>query len=1201
MIALLLSLLPVAPVVPPPAPDGLVELVTSHPGYEAAEFGAAREDLLAALEADPEAPWAALALAQIDLLEYSCPAPIEGERLLALVGRVTGPAATIRLRRLVQQESRRRRFSARPLGFEEIEGAGGEDLWHDFVREWRWIGPLGDLEHPAPLRAPAGDGPASGPRDVHRASWGEDLTWRPLRRERNELYVDPARQLPFAGAGVGYLAAFVECAERELTLEILCGGNFQAYWNGDLATEVLARGLGENQRRFVVDVRGNGGWNGLVLRFPNDGGSFSARVLTRAGRPVAGTELDADVVTGFPETPSAGPPAPRAPRPPGAGLERVAWMMEQAVVGRADRALAVGRPDDPAALRPWLRARHDVLQAVDYLPNEVQRRLQLEVESEMEATGGMFPSAVAARASRLAAEDKPAEALALFDELVAAHPRVPTYGLGRSFTLERIDPAGVLSRLADLELAERFPELPFAHARLASGCEAQGDLAGALEHYRRALEIGGNQPSIQLPAFALFAEARGEHLAWSQDQLARWRAEEPGNERPRRLQVRALEAVGDDAGLERHYRAAFAERPHLPRVANDLANFLAARGRAEEARELYGQIVARRPGSHAARGAMALYGIEDPAERFFAEFAPDRDEALAATDAARDASVAEMLDSGLVYLYPDGSSRHRMHTISLALDRKGTELLHEQAVAENTRLARVLKADGSVVEPVEVQGSWVMPSLDAGDAVELVWEEFRGGLPGVVPDLGWWRFASFEKPFVRSRYVLFVPDGLPGSLETFHFDGERETVRWEGGTVHVLQVADRARQKEEPLRPSYEEILPWLQYGADGDLAHVEAVWRDRVEVLSRVPADIELELERLVDEVGSIPDPRARAEAIHARVTERVLDFQGGGYAAQTWAARRGDPVFLLGTLFERAGLEVRWAVLETGVAPELDPNPAVAFENVRGWGGIALVAELDEPAWIFAGTGRGARLGTIPVESAGARVLFLDREGAELGEVPRSAIEDVWDSDLALRYVLGADGAASVTGTWRMTSAQGPQLREQVSQVGEVQRGAFARNLVGNFVPGLDLTDYEFVGLAERGGPLELAFEGRIPGFARAQGGEFTADLRLPPTQLSTGLGAAQRTWPLALRVSQRDRVRVRLVPGESWSVVGGPAPFAGERDGFSHTLEVSEDGDAREWRRTLLIRGPWIPADELGAFLQGAAEREREESRAVRLERR
>ena len=66
---------------------------------------------------------------------------------------------------------------------------------------------------------------------------------------------------------------------------------------------------------------------------------------------------------------------------------------------------------------------------------------------------------------------------------------------------------------------------------------------------------------------------------------------------------------------------------------------------------------------------VAELGDVDPAERFFEAFAPDRGAALARARDAADASVVEALDSGLLYVFPDGSTHARFTSIAFPADR----------------------------------------------------------------------------------------------------------------------------------------------------------------------------------------------------------------------------------------------------------------------------------------------------------------------------------------------------------------------------------------------------------------------------------------------------------------------------------------------------------------------------------------------------
>jgi hypothetical protein len=1177
--------------------------IVQHPGRWSGEYSAALHDLITRLEADPDSPLAAIALVELEDLARLADEPLDPARLQALAARTHGALASLRVRRLLVSAARRTRFSDEPYVL-------GLDVWPEFLSQWSVLGPFGPLDHPAPLHlGPEPGAPEQGVRVRHPSHFGPDLVWKPRPRVEGQLQVMPARGLPHPGDGLVYLRANVQL-DGDAWLELLCPGEYQVWWNGVRVLDLPARGPGQNQEREQVLVAGSPGWNELLVRMENRPGTrLSARfidLLSGLARVVPQRAASAEPCARpeFLEPSRSSQAADQgwAASPGRESLEAAVACLGYIAGGRADLALAAlpTGPVDPARARAWTRVRFEALVHSTHLPSEAKRRAILEVEGDMLTTGGLLPEAQAQRVMRLIKEDRPLEGLAELEALEARVPANPNYALLRVMGLGELDGTGVLALNELRRLRARFPKSGQVVALLASSLESSGDGALALDAWGAALALAGGANDVQERGLGALARAGGEPLARARAWIEAWRADDAGLRRPRELYELVLAVSGDDLGLEallRQELAAGLTRDTGARAS--LAGFLIARGRRGEARELLAEHLRREPGDHGARATLARLGGGHMAERFFAAFAPDRDEALAAAGSARDASIAEALDSGLVYLYPDGSSHERYHTITLALDRKGTELLHTEPVAEHARLARVLKGDGVVLEPSEVGGQWVMPFLEPGDGVELVWDQFTQGRPGTAPTIGWWRFASFEKPFVRSRYVIFVPDGLPGELRSFHFDGEHEQIDWEGGTVHVFLTRDRARQEEEPLRPSFEEILPWVQYGGDLPIDYIEAIWRDRDVQFSYLPADLALELAPLVSGLDSGGPPVARAQALFEAVTAHVLDFEGGALAAQVWPNRRGNPIFLLGALYELAGLEFEWAVLRRSVAPELDPEPAQAFEDLRGYDLPALRLAGESPTWVLAPAGRGMRFGAVPDNLAGAPVLVLAADGGRMEELPRDQLADSWDLDLEVAYDLQADGSAQVSGRARITTAQGPLMREQLSQASAVQRGGAARNLAGQMVPGLDLEQFDFPGLGDKGAAFEMTFTGRVPTFARERGGRYRVGLGIPPTGLATGLGAAQRRWPLALRVSRRDRVAVTIRGGQAWRVIAGPHAFHEQREGFLHELEVEEtDGS---WRavRTLTLRGPVFAPNEVPAFLARESELERETARPVELE--
>ncbi len=1171
--------------------------IVSHPLRWEGRFAEAAQDLVARLEERPASPLAATAWAEVSDLLHLADSALDPARLARILERTRGPLARLRAGELLVGAARRTRFSEHPF---TLEG----DIWKYAVRHWRVLGPFGPLDHPAPLRLPPGPGsPELGLTATHPSSFGVPLAWRPLERAANQLYVLPGRGMAHSGDGLVYLSAHLALAVPEALLEIDCPGEFQVWWNGELVFDLPARGPGRGESRFLVPVAGSG-WNELLIRTENRMGvRVAARIVAAGGQGMAAFEEWQG--EGIPPRPDYVAPHISVPADPmpAEGWGRALWALERVDRGRADQALAaVPREELSGELqRAWLRVRFEALARSSHLPDELLRRSLVAVEEEMEAAGGLLPEVWAQRVLRLTSEDKPEEALAELDALEAALPPCVTFALLRPMALAALDRTGVLALDELRRLRGLFPSSGRCASLLAERLERRGDPIGALPHWRAALAASGDDSEIQEQALGAMARAGGESLREARAWLEGWIEAAPDLRRPRELYQALLEASGADGELEELLRDRL-ERASAddPRPRRALSEFLISRGRFEEARGILESLLAADPGDHEVRAILSRLGQPSPAERFFQAFAPDREEALAAATGASDASIAEALDSGLVYLYPDGSSHERYHTITLALDRKGTELLHERDVAEHPLLAQVLKADGRVIEPSSVDGKWVMPSLEPGDAVELVWDQFTRGHAGSPPDIGWWRFASFEKPFVRSRYVIFVPDGLPAELRSFHFDGEHEELRFEGGTVQVFLVKDRPRQEEEPLRPSYEEILPWVQLGGDRPLAYAAAALRDRLEGFTHLPADLEGELRELVLSTRPQAPAAERARALFDAVTARVLDFGGSAVAAQVWPSRRGNPIFLLASLFRLAGIEFEWGALEKGIAPELDREPVRAFQDLRGFQLPVLRLAGEPPLWIPAPAGRGDAFGSIPPDLAGARVMVLQEDGGtRFEELPRDVLEDTWDQDTLVRYELAEDGSARVKASLRITTSQGSLLREQVLQAGDQQRAGAARSIAGQVVPGVDLERFDFPALATHGGPFEFTFEGRVPALARRSGETWRAALPLRPTGLATGLGPAERHWPLALRFSQRQRARVEI-RGEGWRLRSAPESFREERAGLEHSLEVESGECLLSVERRFIVRGAFFTPDEVPAFLADEARFEREIGRQVELER-
>lgn len=1209
---------------PTAIPAGPVEILLEHPGQQTGDLERIAQDWWRALSQEPRGPFALDFLDGLAELVRFDGSLVDGEDLVQLLPRLGAGAPRDRARGMLQALVVRRMFSTQPL---ELPAG----LYGDFIGNWELLGPLGPLDHPAPYWMEIDQlVPSGGARSGFVTDWGEAIDWIPVTRSRGERGVVPGREI-WPALGASFLRARLTLPDEraaEAVLEVDADGPFEAWWNGvAIGGRSAAGSLREPGPLRVGVTFESGAWSTLLLRVPTAGGEVRARCFDSEGEVLGVFSWSPDGGALLEYESAAEPagqlrfPAPRVlPNHELAGALAVRRAVQG---GRPDRALALGIEGEATDRQraAWLRERHSAAARASHLPAEVQRRMLMELEQVLDASGVSGALGVLgefSRIQRLLSEDQPAAALdaAMAFEAATAGSAHPLTRLPRISALFALDSTGALGLQALEALVESHPQSSDALLSLARRREVAGDLTGALQlAWRSVVQNGGDAAARSLVLELLGKKPGDPRRTAILDVARRWREQRPTSGTARAFERAALVAVGADEALLENLREQAARRPGRPSGWRQLAEHHLERGQFDGARAALSRMLELVPGDPWAREAAGNLGIEDPAKVFFQAFAPEAREALVEAREASDASTAEALDGGMIYLYPDGSRAQRTHTLTVALDRKGTEELHEREVIGTPLVARVLQVGGGEDEPVQVAGKWVMPNLDPGDAVEVVFDTRAGGLPGRVPNLGRWSFMSKEKPFLRSTYTVFVPDGLGGELRTGHFDGSREARRVAGGTVHVLRASDRPRVAEEVFMPSYAEILPWAAFGKDIELRRLVEEWRGNLADLMAAPADMDAELRELV---ASREWPEAlapRAKALWAVLEERTLDFAGSALPTSVWYLRRGNPILLYALLLESAGVPYEFALLEDAVSPALDPEPVEPFAYVGGLERPALrIGGPGNPAlWQVMPARRGESFGLVPGQLAGVSAVVLEATGAgSLGggagfrqeSLPSSGLEGEWSLDLASTWKLQEDGSAEVTGSIAITTVQGDGLLEQLRRATANQREGYVRQLVGGTLGGLDLGTWSLPGLEPGAGPergTRVLFSGTLPGAVQTSGDESTVNLRLPGGGLSTALGPAQRRWPLALRVGDRQRVSLRIEPGEHWTLPAAPDGFEARQDGFEHSLTAAlDDGGALDLRRVVALRGLLLAPDQVPGFLDREAELEREESRPLPISR-
>lgn len=1152
------------------------ELLVAHPGLFEGRYSEVREEQLAALEAEPNAAWSYAATRSIVLLEDYCPDGIAPARLEELAGRVTDGRTQFAIKLLLQGEIIRRRFSESPY-------PAVHDLHADFLDNWFALGPYGQLNEPSPLW---GDDDAEAPHHVLRAEYqansGATLSWRPLTRERNDVGVLPDSELYPAAGGTAFLLASIEANVSEALLEIISPRPLQVFWNGELVHEELRVGLTHSDARMTVPVQVAPGPNRLLLRFENGASSsLGARLLQLDGQllqnsATSSTSLET-ALRPHSVTDSVSVQAPNVPAAD-TPFSSCVEMLLALSNNRADAALAIPEPTSAGEVPAWLRLRHLAIRSADHLPAEVHRRFQLNVEDHLERLDVHIPEIIAERALRLMDEDQVGDALTLAEELLAAHPRVPAFHWIRNDALGALDASGVMSNQGARSTLEVIDD-SVAWELLADEALARSDVAGAIEHLTRAAAVDGSASRL----LGLLAKGDATDHQVADKILQRLKADNPGSSWYENFELGMLAQRKELAAIEAALDKDVAERPDKPANWQLLASFHLRHGDNAKARVALERALAVDPSDLWSRRALEQLGTQNDSEAFFSEFAPNRDAALAAGETAEGASTALVLDSRLVFVREDGSLHSRTHQITLALDRTGTEMLQEQSSMGETIVAKVLGADGVTFEPVLVNGSWVMPSLDPGDAVEMVFDEFAAASHGSAPNLSMWTFESFEQPFLVSRYAVYLPPGLAGEWNADSFTGDHQEIPWKNGTVHIFEMRDRPRLEPEAAAPSQRELLSWVSYGEDDKVNFLAQALSSNLAWQKDVAADVRLELEAFVSQVAAEHSAEEMPHALYDAVTEHVIEFAGSGDTTDVWYLQRGNPMGLLAALFDIAEVEYEWCMPYPSGPPELDADPKRPFltGNVLGSPWFRITNPSGEVTWLFIpGGGRGYTFGRVPAGLAGSRLLVLGDDGPRF-ETVAEARDDDWMSELEIDIYMQADKTARVSIHYLMSDVSGPLTREIVSQLEPQQRDQGLRQMAGGLVRGIDITDWDVKEMSVRGNDLELTIEGTMKSFVRGSKTKPYCKLPWPKHGLSRAAGEGDRTWPFALRIHRADKSVVRIHASDAWQFGTPPESKLVEREGIHYEIRFEPEADMLTVQKDFRIHGLFLTADELAAF--------------------
>lgn len=987
------------------------------------------------------------------------------------------------------------------------------------VQEVGLAGPFGEGMASDILRSFPAEEPGPWPQ-----SWPESPGHpqpRQLAVERGGCDVAPADAVE---SGVFYAQTFLEL-EREEDL-ILSASGATAIWVDDvlvLERDVRVWGVWP---RFGVRVRLSPGRHRVLWKAGD--GSTAMRVVHEDGRPWSGKTSADGALSYVHRAPTvlADPNAimayirPSGVRDPKDDLTRylAAYLADRE--GQPDVATVLFEPlvKDPAsATGVCLITAAGFVQGDPIYDQSQTRELvhELEVRATERDPGLWYPRL---RAAMWEAEQRgPSEAVGTLAELVQEFPEVAALHNALARTYEQLGWTPELERTIE-NLVRQFPDDTGAIALGIDLLEARGDHAGVDRLLARLQEL---DPDSELTLERALGRRDYDAALAELKRLAKRR---PSREdlalRIEDVMVRA----GNDDHAWKRLEEAIVREPRDVHSRLALADAELVRGeKGALAKALVDAVEAGADPSIIEDAIDLVEGVTElepyrlDARRVIADFE--------ASGKEHPGTAVRVLDYGAVLIRSDGSSRFLEHEIVRVQSEEGIKRFTELDMGGHTLHLRVIKKDGRVLEPEEVEGkpTATMPHLEIGDYVEQERIISRWGEGETAEYEGpAWFFREEDVAYARSEFVVISPADKPLQLEKAN--GVPEPTKLQRGmqVIHHFRVDDSPAAPSEPGSPPAQEFLPRVSvgWGLSFD-KRIERVSRSLVP-LSAVDPRIRRIAENIV-RPQTVPAEQQAKKSGSADGEQKAAPKKAGAAAQKTSGdpSGNGKTASKEAEQLRQARALYHWVLDSVQEGDEMDGRRVVVSRSGNRWRAFMTLCEaLDIPVrWVLAesriaspvlgeigsanrslspllvvGSGKSATwltiedkfapYGTVPGPLRGEKAYILGGLSPEVTRVPQGgAIDRIGYQGTG---TLRTDGSARLSIDIVFSGQYAASLRNGLSQIPEAQlKTIIESQLLGQKLPGAELMSYEIVDQEKLDRALVLKVEVEAPQFATRTSG--------------------------------------------------------------------------------------------------------------------
>lgn len=511
----------------------------------------------------------------------------------------------------------------------------------------------------------------------------------------------------------------------------------------------------------------------------------------------------------------------------------------------------------------------------------------------------------------------------------------------------------------------------------------------------------------------------------------------------------------------------------------------------------------------------------------------------------------------------DGSSMLVSHRIIRVGTRQSADDLGEITLGNNDerRILRVLRADGTVVEPELGQGKDAisLSGLSPGDYLEILTVDPGDGSPtaGVAFEAF---FFDSSYPVFRSAYEVVYPAELKQRIQLkVSAEVPAPTVMVDDGQVRHSWAMERvaARTPEPFSSPGVEWRTGVLVVVGMDDTADARATCRQTAPTARPSP-----ELQRWVAQLTTDdPAPSVLLDRVVTQVRKRVLPLGSPIEAADVLQEGRGSHFLLVRALLRLAGVPARVVAARTRLAAD------AGLTLPRSRDLLVLVVPTEHGNRHLASVGSVLLPEPWPplmVDAVEADCDEMDKLGASY-TLP-APVERAWEHTVDMQLEMDNAGNAQGTVSIRLSEPAANASRQQMGRATPQQVEQFMASVLGQHIPGVTLGQVTTSDTAARGGPFTVTalFEAR--GLARPASGGLAWEgfLERPVSRAMVGalaadeyIRVAERQSPLLLARPLRElaRLRIRLPAGASAALL--PRPFDVHGAGFDVRQTVTVKG--------------------------------------------